>query len=88
MRSALEHHSGKNHGEVPSESAERLQRVQTILMSLKRWVNHSGHAQRWASSICSALLEHQLLSNAELGVELGADDSEAKPRPLGAVWEA
>eukprot|EP00913_Durusdinium_trenchii_P035488 g33211.t1 len=40
----------------------------------------ASYYEKWASSICSALLEHQLLSNAELGVELGADDSEAKPR--------
>ena len=41
---------------------------------------------RWAGSICSALLEHQLLSNQELLMELGDDAEITQKCPDFADW--
>ena len=48
--------------------------------SISRYIQLDPADLRWASSICSALLEHQLLSNEELAKELGDDGDDESPR--------
>ena len=54
--------------------------------SISRYIQLDPADLRWASSICSALLEHQLLSNEELAKELGDDGDDESPRCGAERW--
>lgn len=53
-------------------------------MTQQRFFHGSCINLRWASSIASAMLEHQLLSNQELHAELGLDMEELEQRWPGS----